>query len=506
MELELECTQLSGFETVLDTTVFHEETLEMIVPDAFPDILRIVDTGGTACLRSKEAREGRAEVSGTAKASVLYLPDGGEGPRRLEVSVPFSCAADGANIAEGCAVTAVPRVVAAETRSLNPRKVLVRINLAVCLRVYAPVTETLCSAAAAPEQAGVEQLTEHQTTYLAVCVQEKPFTFSDELPLPAGRPEAEELLGSRFAARCGESKIIGNKLILKGEASLRLLYRAAEGELCSAEFALPFSQILEISGAGEEAGSEVDVVLTSAECTLSGGDGRSVAVSLGLLAQAVVRESRGVDLLTDLYSTAFDMTAEARPCTLRRLLDQGQRSQSARELVETGVLAREVLDASAEVGTVTQSRDGDRITVTAQAAVTVLYRGEDDGLYAVTRELPVSCPLELPGEAACACLCRAGESFATPASGGLEVRAEVEFRYMALAARQVPVIASAHMEERGGGEEERPSIVLRMAREGERLWDIAKAYGTTISDIRSANDLGEEDRLSDQLLLIPRKR
>lgn len=32
MELELDRTQLSGYEAVLDTTVFHEETLEMIVP------------------------------------------------------------------------------------------------------------------------------------------------------------------------------------------------------------------------------------------------------------------------------------------------------------------------------------------------------------------------------------------------------------------------------------------------------------------------------------------
>ena len=508
MELELECTQLSGFETILDTTVFHEETMEMIVPDACPDILRIVDTEGMACLRTKEAQEGRAEVSGAAKAAVLYLPDGGEGLRRLEVSIPFSCAADGGEITGGCTVEAIPRVVAAETRSLNPRKVLVRINLAVCIRVYAPVTENLCSAAAGPEEAGVEQLTEQHNTYLVVCVQEKPFTFSDELAISAGRPEAEEILKSRFAVRCSESKIIGNKLIIKGVATVRLFYRALEGGLYSTDFELPFSQIMEISGAGEEAGCEVAVVLTSAECNLAGGDGRMVAVSLGLLAQAVVRENRGLELLTDAYSTACDMTTETRPCTLRRLLDQGQRSQSARELVETGVLAREVLDTYTGVGAITQSRDGSRVTVTAQVGTTVLYQGEDEGIYAVTRQIPVTCPLDLPEGGSCFCLCREpGECSAAPTSGGLEVRVEVEFQYLALSARQVSVIASAHMEERdGGGEGERPSIVLRMAQEGERLWDIAKAYGTTRIDIRSANSLGEEESLSDRLLLIPRKR
>ena len=56
MELELERTQLNGFENVLDTMVYHEETLEMIVPDACPDILRIVDTEGNVCLKGKEAQ------------------------------------------------------------------------------------------------------------------------------------------------------------------------------------------------------------------------------------------------------------------------------------------------------------------------------------------------------------------------------------------------------------------------------------------------------------------
>ena len=40
----------------------------------------------------------------------------------------------------------------------------------------------------------------------------------------------------------------------------------------------------------------------------------------------------------------------------------------------------------------------------------------------------------------------------------------------------------------------------------ERLWDIAKAYGTTSRDIIQANGLEEELAPEGQLLLIPRKR
>ena len=74
MELELERTELNGCGTILDTTVCREETLEAIVPDACPDILRICDVEGTVCLAGKEAQEGRVELSGTVRAGyVKYI-------------------------------------------------------------------------------------------------------------------------------------------------------------------------------------------------------------------------------------------------------------------------------------------------------------------------------------------------------------------------------------------------------------------------------------------------
>ena len=55
MELELEQTRLNGYEAVVDTGLFPEETMEMIVPDACPDILRILNTEGM--IRSKRKIE-----------------------------------------------------------------------------------------------------------------------------------------------------------------------------------------------------------------------------------------------------------------------------------------------------------------------------------------------------------------------------------------------------------------------------------------------------------------
>ena len=191
----------------------------------------------------------------------------------------------------------------------------------------------------------------------------------------------------RQALRCSESKVIGNKLIFKGESQLQMLYRSSAGGLCTAEYELPFSQIMEITGAGEESTCDVYVVLTGLDCALDSGDGRTISVSMGLLAQAVVREERTLQMLTDVYSTAFQLTAESRTYTLGRLVEHGEKELTVREILETGMLAQEVSDAYVTIGAITQSRDGRRVTLTAEANVTVLYLTEDGARTSITRQL-----------------------------------------------------------------------------------------------------------------------
>ncbi len=508
MELELERTALDGFSPVLDTAVAQEETVESIVPDACPDLLGICDTEGVVCLHRKEAMEGRAELSGTIHALLLCQPDGEAGLRRLEVDLPFTCTADAPGITPDCKVVAMPRLRGTDARLVNPRKVLVRSDLVVDVQVFAPMSDWTCASVPEAEQAGVEQLSQSCNTCVTVCVQEKPFPFSDELTLPGGRPEAEALLKWRANLECGEAKVIGSKLIFKGSARLQLLYRCAGGGLSTGEFELPISQLMEVSGAGEEAMCQVGLVLTDLTCSLDDGDGRTVSVSMGVLAQAVVREERSLTLLTDVYSTLYPLEIETRTLELCRVADRGEREVAVRELLETGMAAQEVADAYVTLGDVTQNREGERVALTVQVNVHLLCRSEEGETLSVTRTVPVSCTVELPEGARCSCRCACtAPVYAAPATGGAEVRFPVRFSWLALTGSKAAAVSAVSFDENSPIDHTgQPSIVLRMVSGGERLWDIAKAYGTTARDVMQANALEEEELPDGQLLLIPRKR
>lgn len=508
MEFELSRTQMNGYDVRMDTTLLREETLEMIVPDACPDILRVTETDGKVLLTRKEAADGKVELAGLFKLSVLYLPDGESGIRHLDAVIPFTCAAEGSDLEPSCNVIACARLCRADTRAINPRKILIRAEAAVDVTVFAPRGETICAQVVDDGEGGVEQLTETQEVYLTACVQEKPFPLSDDMTLSASKPAAVELLKSRVALCRGDSKIIGNKLIFKGSATVTLLYRGEDNGVYAASAELPFSQIMEVSGVAEDAECDLTLAITGAECALSPeDDGRTVTVSIEALAQAVVRETRVLNVLTDAYSTKEPLSVEWESCPVESRLDRGIRSQNVREVWEVPGGIREIADCRLCVGQVTRAQEGEKLILTAQAEIQVLALNDEGELFAFQHPVSVPCSLELPEGCACSCQCEGnGEVYAAPTAAGIEVRFTLDFRYCAMARRQLTALCAIGPGEARSESGEQPSLVLRMLEQGERLWDVAKAYGTTIADIISANELEDASAAVGRLLLIPRKR
>ena len=508
MELEFERETIISWETVAELTLSQEETLESIVPDACPDILRIVDVCGQAVLSGKQAREGAAVVSGMVRAVILYQPEGSEGLRRMEMSLPFSCQAEVPGLTERGKVFANSRLRCAEARALNPRKVLLRVDLVVDVTACRPVEQSICQGVLADEDNAICQRQFQGETYQLCCVEEKPFTFTETMRLQTNQGEVPQIMAIWAQPVCTESKLIGTKLIFKGTAEVRMLLQEPGGSMFASRESLPFSQIMEISGSGEESDSQIQVELSELRWETDAGGERELEITLELLAQARVYCRRPVKLLQDLYSTAWQTDTEYEKQILYRLEEQSVRPQAVRELIETEETVRSVVDGRLALGQLTQNREGAQLTLTAEAWLTALYVDEKGLVRCVRRMVPVSCRLDCPESDRCSCLCICpGEVFLSPGVGGVEVRFTLEFHCSTVSQKPVLCVQTARMgEARSSDQSTSPSVVLRMAAPGEDVWDIAKAYGTTTQQILQANGLEEGELPTGKMLLIPRVR
>ena len=511
MELELKKESLDAYEAGGELTLTQEETAETIVPDYCPDIARIIETEGCVYLHSRELRDGKAEVSGTVRITVLYTPDGEGGIRTLEFAIPFTVESDGKSL-QGCQyLTAETDIEHLETRMLNPRKVFTNCKLITRLTGFQKTAVSICVDAENDERLCVEKRQEQQRAVLLTHIAEKDFTFTEEMNLSPGREGAAEILTCRTQSTLTETKIVGSKLIFKGLFTISLLYRTADGRYCSTSGELPFSQIMEVEGAAEDAVASLRLQLTGADVQIDGDDpeGRQIAVTLYLHATAMLREERNLTLLNDLYSTAYDMTYEAAPLNFTAFCDSMVRRQMVREVLEIGVVAQSVLSVCALCGAVSVSREGSSVVLRTNVLVRALYQDEGGVPLVAERRLEVSCQLELPED------CRITATAVCPeeiqcslGDRGIEVRFPVDFRVEAANRIKRICVFSAKVDtEKVRDMTGAPSLVLRCLGKQESAWDLAKRYNTTISTILAANQLETEEELPrEKLLLIPRKR
>ena len=511
MELELKKTSLDAYETGGELTLTQEETAETIVPDYCPDIARIIETDGRVFLHSRELRDGKAEISGIVRVTVLYTPDGEGGIRTLDFSIPFTAESDGRAL-PGCQyLTAETDTEFLETRMLNPRKVFTHCKLVTAVTGYRRVAMSFCEDAEVQPGLGVEKRLEHQRAILLTQIAEKDFTFTEEMNLSPGREGAAELLDSQVQGMVTETKIVGSKLIFKGVFTVRVLYRTREGQCGSTLAELPFSQIMEVDGVSENAQASVALQLTGTDIQLDGDDaeGRQVAVTLYFHASALLRQEQEMTLLNDLYSTVYDVAYDALPLDITCFRETLTRRQTVREVLETGVVAEAILSVSVRCGAVQVNREGDSVTLRTATVVRALYLDEGNVPLVAERSVDVSCQLELPDN--CRVTARAvctEDVQASLGDRGIEVRFPVDFRVEAASrARKVCISAARIDEEKPKDLSGTPSLILRCMGKQETPWDLAKSCNTTVSAILAANQLESEDAIPrEKLLLIPRKR
>lgn len=511
MELELKRAGLNAYEVGGELTLTQEETTETIVPDYCPDIARIIETEGTVFLHSRELRDGKAEISGTVRVTVLYTPDGEGGIRTLEFAIPFTVESDSRAMAGCTHLTAETEAEFLETRMLNPRKVFTHCKLVTHFTGYQYTPLNFCTDAETESRLCVEKKCEEQHAILLTHIAEKDYTFSEEINLSPGREGAAELLTSRVSSTVTEAKIVGSKLVFKGIFNISLLYRTADGRCCTAFSELPFSQIMEVEGASEGSAASVQLHLTGTDFQIDGADdeGRQIAVTLYFHAVALLRAEEELTLLNDLYSTSYDMTYEAVPLNLTCFCETVTRRQTVREVLEIGVVAESILSLTVNCGAVSVSREGEGVTLRTGASIQALYLDEGGVPLMAERCIDVACQLELPED--CRITARAvcaEEVQGSLGDRGIEVRFPVDFRAEATAKVKKICISAAKLDTESAKDlSGAPSLVLRCLGKQETAWDLAKKYNTTIPTILSANQLEEGQEIPrEKLLLIPRKR
>ncbi len=490
----------------------HEENTEMIVPDQSPDIMRIVKGSADAFLKDKSARDGKIDVSGSIKGAVLYIAEGEKNIRKLDVSMPFAYVVDALGANDLSKVSARVFLRSLDVREINPRKVSVRANVELSVCAYGENEISLCREVHGGDELGICTKKNTISIYQPVIIREKSFTVSDDIELSPAENSMSTILTSSVNLKPTDMKIIGNKTILKGNACVSYVYETEDGVPGCGEYELPFSQIIDVEGMDESNDLKISLSVSGFELEPqydAAGKAHYMTASIAADASVLVFAEETVELVDDVYSTKLylDVRRDTEKCSV--LCQKPEKRVAVSESIEAGNSVRNVLDVSVSLLPPMRRRDEGGEVLTSDALITVMYIGEDDGVYSASRRTSVVCPMPLnPSHSYETSAAVSSKSCSIGASGEINVRFFTDFEMTETEEITVPVIAeiSADPENLRDTDKAPSVIVKRMTRDCD-IWSLAKEYCTTVEEIKLANDIADDITLScGRMVLIPKKR
>lgn len=475
-----------------------ELTQEIKLPDGMPDIGQILCAWGQTVLRGKEWRSDSVSFSGGMMVWVLYAPEDGSGEQCIEGWIPFQMRWD---LPEDCPegtvrIHCIPRFV--DARSVSARKILVRAGTAAQAEAFVPKNLDIWEPEGS-ENTDTQLLQIQWPLRLPMEAGERSFALDEELEPSGAVPAPEKIISFQMEPKVTEKRVLGNKLVFRGNGQLHMLCRCADGQLHSWDTELPFSQFAQLRGEySPDAQCDLCVSCTALEPELE--ESGRLRFKGGLVGQYLVTDRQPVTVAQDAYDPDREVQLQTETVQVPVVLDSRRENIYGEQTVpaesERMVEIRMLPDFPRQQ----PARDGVELEMPGQ--VQMLYYGTDGSLRASTARWEGK--VSVPADENTRLLVSPGgpeEPKVTEMGGQITLGCRVPVEITAVANQTIPMITGLERKEPRKKDPDRPSLVLRRAGE-EPLWEIAKACGTTMESIRRINGLTAEPT-PDRLLIIP---
>lgn len=495
MEIKFDQTGCRCLRRLISQVQQREQTQEVRLPEAMPDIGRVLGCWGQVLVRGKEWSSGSMTVSGGIMAWALYAPEDGSEPRSLETWIPFQMKWELPETERDGFICVLPKLRGIDARSTSARKLMVRANISLLGQAMLAEEEALYRPTQIPED--VQLLTNIYPMELPVESGEKLFRLEEELTLPGTYPAVEKLLRYEMQMQITEQKVMASRLVFKGKGLLRLLY-CSEGKVYGWEGELPFSQFADLDrDYGESADAVVMPVVTNLE--VDQAEGR-IIVKSAASAQFVIFDRAMIEVTEDAYSPMRQVHCAYEPLDLPTRLDQHREQlQLARTM---NAEASKIVDTSWLPDHPQRMQNGDVSAMRLTGAIQVLYYDTAGELQCAAVRYEQDHDLAADGDAVVEAMLRQDDGVQTMINGSeISITADYWLDTAAYSGKPMNMVTALEMADTAQADPGRPSVIL-CRYDCVSLWDMAKENGSTVEAIRKANQLQNEPAQG-QVLLIP---
>ncbi len=507
MEEKILKTSVYVNDIVFNETAEQPVDVDFSLPDYCPDISKIFKCRAVSRISSKSMSGKNITVDGYVCITVLYC-DASEKLCSYEYQYPFSkniemseeCSSGNLNVQSKCDYI--------NCRAVTGRKIDIHGAVSIIIKVFKRKCTDVISDI---DDCNIEQRRGTAPATVPMGYAEKYLMVEEEIQIGQSQPAAERIMRYDAKPCIKESKIINDKVVVKGEMAVWLLYcPEGEGAPQSVKTVLPFSQIVDIEGITEtcECESKAFVAFLEIKPRSTEGGIRIFALSAKLLVTCEAYCKNDISVVLDAFSRKYKAEMKCENICFESICENISENFHCKKNLELDRPIASVSDLWCDMQSVSAKFEGMDMTISGTLIACMIACGNDYG--ASYFEKPIDFEYKYTLKDCCEQLHCSPEvditscGYTITGAESVELRVDLSINAAVYECRKIPLITAVKVDESRPCEKSvKCAMTIYFTGENECVWDIAKHYSASVDEIMKINDLADTCLPENKMLLIP---
>ena len=480
---------------------------DMIVPDVKPDILNTIDTVGNVCIYKKEVLDGKVRFDGSINLNMIYLADSDVDTKRgLTNSLDFTQIIDVNNSRSGMELRNSINIKEIECKVLNGRKINIKVVLEIEIYIYS--NEEINILKGINNVEGIQTLNSNMKINNLVGTGCCRACAKDTISLN-GEDNLAEILKTEIKLLNSEMKVSYNKILLKADANVKIMYLTENGEIKMVSCNIPVMGFIDIPDVSENNILNCCYEIKNIIVKPNSVEQHSIYVEIEFEICCDASDCIDIELIQDMYCPSKDL--KFKPKEVNTIMNKqiNRNICNVRERISLPeISSNKIYDVEIMPNINNINILSGRVVYEGELKLNFIFSSDTNNRIDTKRyTLPfnfnidneqISSNKTINTRMNCV-----QDEFVVTSDGMVDCKVDLEFETEMYDNANINIIDEIEMSEEENNSN--PSMIIYIVKDGDTLWNIAKRYKTTMQDIINVNNLDNGDMISvGQKLFIPR--
>lgn len=514
MNLKVSKEKIASAEVIFSDTNEQSVELDYILPDYYPEIFRILKCITEPQITSYNIDNDKLSYEMTVCIRILYCAENNCAVHTINQKLTYSKKIDVGKSCSNPEISIIPQINFINCRAVNPR----RIDIRGAVSTAVTVTGINCKEVVSDVSGGNVQLKKISLSYPSDHLNTiKQFAVSDKFDVGLSKPTIVDIIRNNATITSIDKKVIADKLIVKGEIHINMLYTCQQNDADSIEamqFTMPFSQVIDLEGIDDRFDCMLNAEIVSCEiipCSDGDGNSRIAECIINIIISCSAYKTSTAEFVVDEYSTTYtthsertDISIETSPspinsiCVLKNTINSTDneiaciydawctlKNFSATSDVDGKCIQ---INGTSMCIAIVKNKEGNPVILEKEESFTSSVPVEDMSKLSKIniRLTPISC------------------SYTLSSDNTIEIKSEL--RVTGCIKNYVVITGITDIEvneEELVDKNNNYAIKIYYTAENEDLWEIAKKYCTSVSAIIEENEIEDDMITGSGMILIP---